>query len=397
MPGHFPGEKEKPPMNLMKAANQWACRPDDERFESLDSLLADRIHLRDCSSEKRLLLDKTTVVDSAGEVCIVGQSGTTAKLTHHAFGQLAQKASAPAGYLRGLPAPLAAACLADGLKLRAESGTDDRGLFYTNGCGPFVRALTSDKYARVWDASIVERMIDLQGNGWRVPPARPVRDGQRGARLATQADVLAFGSHDSLGIKVGDPIAPAGLYASDHDLFVFMVDNARTINTPTGPLSRGFFAWNSEVGAASFGIMTFLFDAVCGNHIVWGASNVREIRVRHVGQALRRSFGAVQMQLREYSNASASEEEGRIERMTTRILGGKKEEVVSAIFGKKLPGLTRGILESAYDVAESTPRYGNPNTVWGMVCGLTEASQASGFADARNVIDVSAGKLIDVF
>jgi hypothetical protein len=383
-------------MNLMKAARQWSERPDDERFESLDLLLADRTHLRDCSSEKRLVLDRSTIVENAGEVCLVGTSGVSARLTHHAFGQLAQRASAPAGYLRGLPAPLAASCLAEGLKARVESGNEDRGLFYANGCGPFVRALTSDKYARVWDASIVERVVDLQSAGWRVPPARPVRAGQKGTRTATQADVLAYGSHASLGIKVGDPIAPAGLYASDHDLFVFMVDNARTIRTPSGDLSRGFFAWNSEVGAASFGIMTFLFDAVCGNHIVWGASNVREIRVRHVGQALNRSFRAVSMQLREYSNASATEEEEKIERMTTRILGAKKEDVVSAIFGKKLPGLTRGILETAYETAARTPRYGNPNTVWGMVCGLTEASQGA-YADARNAIDVSAGKLIDVF
>jgi hypothetical protein len=39
------------------------------------------------------------------------------------------------------------------------------------------------------------------------------------------------------------------------------------------------------VGAASFGLMTFLFRAVCGNHIVWGAEDVKALKIRHNGLA----------------------------------------------------------------------------------------------------------------
>ena len=39
--------------------------------------------------------------------------------------------------------------------------------------------------------------------------------------------------------------------------------------------------WNSEVGKTTLGAGFFLFDYVCCNHIVWGADQYTEIRIRH--------------------------------------------------------------------------------------------------------------------
>jgi hypothetical protein len=81
------------------------------------------------------------------------------------------------------------------------------------------------------------------------------------------------------------------LYASDRDMFVFLADEKNRIemknrrNGKSGSLARGFFMWNSEVGASSFGIALFLFDYACCNRIVWGAEQVQEIRVRHTASA----------------------------------------------------------------------------------------------------------------
>jgi hypothetical protein len=33
--------------------------------------------------------------------------------------------------------------------------------------------------------------------------------------------------------------------------------------------------------------MTFLYEYVCGNHRVWGASNVVEVKIRHIGKCRR--------------------------------------------------------------------------------------------------------------
>ena len=73
----------------------------------------------------------------------------------------------------------------------------------------------------------------------------------------------------------------AGLYASDRDVFMFLIDEDHPIEVRNERLSRGLFIWNSEVGKSSFGLTTFLYRYVCGNHIVWGAENVKEIRIRH--------------------------------------------------------------------------------------------------------------------
>ena len=78
--------------------------------------------------------------------------------------------------------------------------------------------------------------------------ARPVFPNQPGTRPATEADVLqavTFG----ISAKLGDPIAPAGLYLGDRSLFAFLIHEDRRIEDGTDAgLLRGFLVWNSEVG-----------------------------------------------------------------------------------------------------------------------------------------------------
>ena len=80
---------------------------------------------------------------------------------------------------------------------------------------------------------------------------------------------------------------PSGLYASDHDVFAFLVDGGSVVEEPEGfghrpsQLHRGFFVRNSETGAGLFELCFFLFRVVCGNHIIWDAENVMRFRIRH--------------------------------------------------------------------------------------------------------------------
>jgi hypothetical protein len=91
--------------------------------------------------------------------------------------------------------------------------------------------------------------------------------------------------------------------------------------------------------------------------------------------------------------------ESAIKRARTLEIAATKEDVIDAIFKfakpKGLNALTKGTIESAYEVAEQTPRYGSPRSVWGMVNGLTEVSQGS-YTDQRNEIDVQAGRLMEM-
>ncbi len=262
--------------NLYAANAQWKTRPADQRFWTLEEA-------RDFAAGYAATAEEIEV-DFGGSALVAGADdniklalpgGREATLTNWSFGQLAKTASAPTDYLRKLPADLAIRCVEHGLDRHFE-GRDDmtrQALVHANGT-TVLRSLTSDRYARFWNWKVFDRLIDLQGHGWRVPPARPTGDEKTpNARPATKADVLAAKSTGGgLAVKVGDPIAPAGIYASDHDMFAFMVnEDARLDDGTDGGLSRGFFVSNSEVGAAALRVTMFHYRHVCGNHIVWGA------------------------------------------------------------------------------------------------------------------------------
>ena len=377
-------------MNLYKASQQWANRPDDERFANLHEMKQSCDYYRNSSVEGNVAYAdlRATAVD--GEVMLSG-TARTAHLTNWAFGQLATVAGAPAGYLRRLPAELAAENLNQTLAKVEGTG---RLLAHQNAGDLTLRCLTGANYARIWNGEIVERLIGLQDDGWRVPPARPARIGQAGTREATIADCLTAGDF-GLSVQLGDLIAPAGLYASDHDMFVFMVNETRRIEDGSkGGLSRGFFVSNSEVGGGSLKRTSFLYRHCCGNHIVWGASNVVETKIIHRGNAGDKFNNEFLVELRKYADDSASDDEARIVDAKRTVIAANKEDVIDALFGKKI--LPRKDLIAAYDYAEQEETTVAPNTVWGMVQGVTRLSQDTQFADERAATDKAAGKILEL-
>jgi len=378
-------------MNIFKAHNQWKNRPADERFWTIKDMILACRQYRANAAESTVALADLRVEAQDGEVRLVGKTNTPAALTHWCFGQVSQIAKAPASYLRTLPATLAAQNLNYGLKENKPEG-EARLLIHRNG-SLLCRAATSLKYTRVWNNDILERFERILPVGWRVPPARPCNN-QQDARPATEADVFPGTS-----VRVGDMIAPAGLFASDHDFFLFMVNPERQIDAgyPDHGLMRGVMMWNSEVGAASFGIAKFTFDHVCSNLIAWSVQDYSEMRIRHVGDADDRAFEGIQVKLVEYANESTSDIEAKIKSARTLVLGATKDEAIDAVLGfatKKHIPMTRKALDAAYEIAEKTPRYGSPRTPWGIVNGLTELSQQSGYADERMDLDRAAGKIL---
>lgn len=391
-------------MEIFKASEQWSTRPADQRFWTLAEMAAYTNAVRDSARVKSVDYTELRVqANAAGGLDLVGPANRPALLTNYAFGQLCQKVSAPAGYLRTLPASTAADLVTYGLRHNAAVTAESKAqlLFHENG-GSVVRAATSDKYSRIWDADIVARLQDLTGSGWRTPPARPSGKSGERTRKATAEDVSRLTPAGGLAVKVGDDIAPAGLYASDHDMFAFLVNEDRLIDDGSGDqLARGFFVWNSEVGDKAFGVMTFLYKFACGNHIVWGAKGVQEIKVIHIGKdQAPKAFAQLAVELRKYSDDSASDVEARITEARRLELGSSKDDVIEAMLGiarkAKAPVLTQRALTAAYDVAESrVDRYGAPSTLWAMVNGITEMSQTSDFAEDRVALDRAAGKVLE--
>ena len=379
-------------MELFKASRQWAERPADERFWNVRDLHEVVTGYRKQARTKVLPYAMLEASVSGDEVLLHNkQSDNFARMTHWAFGQFCARAKSPASYLRELPAKLAADCLNHGLSLRADA-EEAKLMFHLNG-DTIARSITSDIYDRIWNADVTPYLVSLLDRGWITPPARPAVKDSR-TRPATAEDVLAYGNagHPSLSVQLGDLIAPAGVYASDHDMFVFMINPSRTIaDGSDGGLSRGFFLWNSEVGSASWGMSKFYFRHVCGNHIVWDASGVETIRIRHVGRASARFGAEIMAYVTQLDDASASDDEARIVGAQRLMLGKTKDEVLSKIFGMRI--LSKSAATDAYDGAVADVD-GSPNTAWGYAQALTRYSQRNPYADERTALDRAASKVL---
>ena len=132
--------------------------------------------------------------------------------THWSFGQLASLVGAPAAYLRQLPAPLAGINLQYGLTShRAEQV---KTLEIEDGRVE-LRAVTGPDYGRIFDHELVAAVQRIAGNGtgdtrWKVPGVLDWSTGVYNPRVDITQDTTT-------------------LYASDRDVFLFLVDDLNPI------------------------------------------------------------------------------------------------------------------------------------------------------------------------
>lgn len=345
---------------LTNANRQWESRPADERFGSLQAMHDAAMRFKTSARVEEIKANALRVI-ADGDNLMLGD----AALNNYSFGQIASRASAPAAYLKTLPTNLAADCINHGLDQERGSDKVAQVLFGNSN----VRAVTSDKYSRIWNADITARLLHLEARGpWQPAPA--AFDGSR------------------------------GLYLGERDMFAFLVDNERRIfeKGPGGGLSRGFFVSNSEVGDASFNIMTFFYEYVCGNHRVWGAQNIAEAKIIHIGHdQSSKAFDMMAVEVKKYAEASSKEDELMVERCRRYVIGAKKDDVLDAIFKLKVQGLTKTVAAEAYDLAEQRVDWcGAPNTAWGYAGGLTEIARDLPNASDRHQLDRAATRIMEM-
>lgn len=361
---------------LSQASHEWATRPADESYPSLAALHAAAVASRERSGEAPgVALGSLRVTADNGKLRLIGQTGQPASLTHWSFGQLARTVDAPAAYLRDLPANLAAENLNHGLS-RIGSQADTCKLLLDapqDSTALTVRAFTSDGYARIWDADITSRLMRLTAQDARWQPAPETKLPGGGTTRA--------------------------LYKSDHNVFAMLVDNDRRVfeSLPGGGLSRGIIVANSETGDQAFWLLTFLYSYICANHNVWGVEGATELRIRHVGSASSRAFANLSMELRRYSEGSATDDEAKIKRCMAHQIGATKDEVLDRLFGLKSIDLPRRTLIAAYDAAEMhSDWYGSPRSAWGIGNGITEVARAIPHADVRVKTERAARRVFEM-
>ena len=380
---------------IMRASRQWASRPADERFWNVAELAtkarADRAASTEVVCELRQL--KASPVDD--DLAILGPKGNPTRPTNWGFSQLCRLIGAPADYLTGLPANLAADCLNHGLTGNPEKV---KVLLHRNGHTE-IRAVTGDGYTRFWDSQVCELLNPAIDNGWKVPPARPANYADDTRCRPATADDLIPGMTGGAQVRVGETIAPSGVYRGDRDSFVFLVNPTQSIDDGNGGggLFKGIIASNSEVGKASIKFQAFCHEGVCGNHIIWGATNVVEMKRKHFGN-LSGFLRDLRVWLTRWTGADTSKTTEMIAAAKRHVLGATYDDVEAKVKGLGLAALTLKAIKGSWDMAEKWENTADatPNTAWGFVHGLTRYSQTLGFADLRQALDMAGGKILNL-
>lgn len=382
--------------NLMTASNQWANRPADERFWTLSEMQRRCQYYKDTAAESAVSIKNLkTVVGDDGSIVVQGNApdAPQAGFTNWSFSQFCNIVGAPASYMTKLPADLAVQCLNHGIAQRADDHGDKLHsmLFHQNG-SLLLRAITGMRYSRVWNADVCRELEPLLSKKWRTPPGwKPWGDVDVETRPATKADVIPGGI-----VKIGDEIAPSGLYASDRDMFAFLINEENRIDDGSdGGLGRGFFIANSEVGDRSLSLTTFLYRYVCGNNIVWGATDVTQVRMRHIGDLNERWTGELVAILDDYVNESTGEIDAKIKRAKS-FEWDSIEAAIDDLFSKKRL-VAKSVLQDVFKIAEQYEDVdGNPLSAWGLSQALTRYSQTTPFASTRMELDTAATKILEM-
>lgn len=348
----------------MRVSREWATRPNDQRFLSLQEL-SEFVHRRTDVSKVAVVENKALRVYGTEENELVVNTEIGPKMfTNWSFGQLASLVGAPGSYLKKLSSPLAAACINEGIDNREKAeimvlaglGADDT---------PVVRAFTGPTYGRIWDYQCVDNTIKF-------------------------ADPAVWGIPSS-SYSTTNPLRATTLYASDRDVFIFLVDEKHPIDVDGRMMKRGFIVSNSETGSHLFWIAGFLYDTVCDNRIIWGISHKIEIQIRHCSGAPERFLTEGAKAIEEYSNSSAIPMIEQIKAAQSIKLGNDEDAVRDFLQKRSFTLATASrIIETSK--AEGYDFY----TAWGITQGITAQARSIPHTDTRIVMEKMAGKILDM-
>ncbi len=366
-----------------RVSSEWFSRPDDERYLSLGALYeavrarADRATAR--TVETRALRVEASRDDGERLALIVPGRDEPVAPTHWSFGQMCSLIGAPASYLRQLPAPLAGINMQHGLlshraelvkTLEADDGRIE------------LRALTGPDYGRIWDHELVAAVMKIAGQGtgdtrWKVPGLLDWSNMTHNPFVEVTKDTTT-------------------LYASDRDVFLFLVNDTHPIEAgrlPNGDPDlyfRGFYCWNSEVGSKTLGIASFYLRAVCMNRNIWGAEGFEEISIRHSKFAGHRFAHQAAPALERFADSSPMPFLAGVRAAREAIVARTDED--RETFLRK-----RGFSKSETDkiIATVLDEEGHPATsIYDFVQGITALARTKTHQDARLELEAKAAKLL---
>lgn len=366
-----------------RVSSEWFSRPDDERYLSLSALYeavracAERATAR--TVETRQVRVEASRDDAERLALIVPGRDAPIAPTHWSFGQMASLVGAPAGYLRQLPAALAGINLQHGLL--AHRGGLIKTLEADDGRVE-LRAVTGPDYGRIWDHELVAAVMRIAGDGtgdtrWKIPGLLDWSTMTHNPFVEVTKDTTT-------------------LYASDRDVFLFLVDDAHPIEAgrlPNGDPDlyfRGFYCWNSEVGSKTLGMASFYLRAVCMNRNIWGAEGFEEISIRHSKFAGHRFAHQAAPALERFASSSPAPFMAGIKAAREAIVA-RKDEDREGFLRKR--GFSKAeadrVIKTVLD-EEGRP----PESIFDFVQGITAVARDKPHQDARLELEGKAAKLL---
>jgi hypothetical protein len=367
-----------------RVSSEWFSRPDDERYLSLSELYA-AVRSRAERATARTVETRSIRVEASRDnaerlTLIVPDRDTPVAPTHWGFGQLCGLVGAPSTYLRDLPAPLAAINLQHGLlSHRAELV---KTLVVEDGRVE-LRAVTGPDYGRIWDHELVGAVMKIAGDGtgdtrWKVP------------------GVLDWSTmtHNPF---VDVTKETTTLYASDRDVFLFLVDDTNPIEAgrlPNGDPDlyfRGFYCWNSEVGSKTLGIASFYLRAVCMNRNIWGAQDFQEISIRHSKFAAQRFAHEAAPALKNFAQSSPAPFVAGIRAAREQIVARQDEDRETFLRKRGFSKSDTAKIIATVLQEENHP----PVSVFDFVQGITALARTKAHQDVRLDFEGKAKALLE--
>ncbi|MBR0823150.1 DUF932 domain-containing protein [Bradyrhizobium liaoningense] len=187
------------------------------------------------------------------------------------------------------------------------------------------------------------------------------------------------------------------LYASDRDVFLFLVDDTKPIEA--GRLAdgspdlyfRGFYCWNSEVGSKTLGIASFYLRAVCMNRNLWGVESFEEITIRHSKFAAQRFAHEAAPALTRFANSSPTPFVAGIKAVRERIVARTDEDRENFL---RKGGFSKSdatkIVETVF--CEESRK---PESIFDFVQGITAFARGKAHQDTRLELEGKAKRLME--
>lgn len=344
--------------NVMGDAAKQLRRPQDEKYETVESLFAHLKKVSEFSKEEVLARPEFDLVGQGSARQRIELNGH--QLSAYAFEQLCSAHRIPAEFLLTLSDTL----ILNILKSRIEGRSSDLKILLDEN--DKVRAITSERYDRIWDYDFAVRTIGF----------------------------------------IDDKFLAGGLYSGDRDTFVDFFNPDLVIEHKGEKLFPFLVAWNSEVGWLSAGAKAGWVRAKCMNHNYWGHRFLGEISIKHIGTGSLRKYGTalsfLKGQLLSFA-AKADEIKSMLDRSMSLVVldesrqdeDGLAPESVKTL-GHKLRLPQRTVREAFRAAVERPENLGNfsPRSAWGMAQGLTSVAKEKPNRDLRFDLEQAAAILL---